>query len=260
MQRMDAPPPPYAPAVTDDRLFGGALRLFQPAKGHRAGTDGVLLAAATPVRATRIADLGASTGLVGLRAAQSNPQADVLLIERDPVMLALAERNIAANNLSGRVQMLEADCLAKPFADPWRASFDCVLTNPPYFEPGASRRSPHKGDAHVMTALDIGANALELWLRRSISLLKPKGRIIAIHRADALPALLACLSGRVGGLALKFVHPQVHQPAMRVLVSGTRGSRAPLTILEPLVLHEPDGSFAPLAQRINLGSDRLNLS
>ncbi|MFN3482098.1 MAG: methyltransferase, partial [Rhabdaerophilum calidifontis] len=75
--------------VTEDRLFGGRLLLLQPARGHRAGTDAVLLAAATPPDAARIADLGAASGIVGLRAAQIAPAARVLLVERDPALVAL---------------------------------------------------------------------------------------------------------------------------------------------------------------------------
>ncbi len=36
--------------LTDDRLFRGALALMQPARGHRAGTDAVLLVSTTRPR------------------------------------------------------------------------------------------------------------------------------------------------------------------------------------------------------------------
>jgi len=45
--------------------------------------------------------------------------------------------------------------------------------------------------------------------------------------------------------------------ASRILVSGIRGSRAPLEILPPLVLHGPDGRFTPEAEAIHRGEAAL---
>lgn len=260
MQPLAAPSQMPANPETDDRLFAGALRLIQPARGHRAGTDGVLLAASVPKNVKRIADLGSSTGIVGLRAAQMRTACDVVLIDRDSAILALAQRNIAANGLGSRASCLQADCLAAPFAPLLRESFDCVLTNPPFFAAGTTRRSPSKGDAHEMSPVSDPAGALDLWLRRATSLLQPDGRLVLIHRADALNALLASLTGRIGGLTLKFVHPRAGAAAIRVLVSGTKGSRKALSVLEPLILNGPDGQFTPFSRQIHAGEAEIDLS
>jgi hypothetical protein len=56
--------------TTDDSLLGGRVGLTQPARGHRAGTDAVLLAASAPVRAGEmVVDVGAASGAVGLMVA-----------------------------------------------------------------------------------------------------------------------------------------------------------------------------------------------
>ena len=62
-----------------------------------------------------------------------------------------------------------------------------------------------------------------------------------IQRADALPALLPAFAGRLGDLALRPVHPRADAPAIRLLISGTKGSKAPLRLLPGLTLHEADG-------------------
>ena len=58
------------PETTADSLLSGRLRLHQAARGHRAGSDALMLAALTPPE-TRglILDIGASAGAVGLVAA-----------------------------------------------------------------------------------------------------------------------------------------------------------------------------------------------
>jgi len=51
----EAPPP----ALTDDAVLGGRLKLYQPARGHRVGHDAILLAASTAAAAGDVAvDLG----------------------------------------------------------------------------------------------------------------------------------------------------------------------------------------------------------
>ena len=52
--------------IVEDRLLDGRLRLRQPRKGHRAGSDAVLLAAALPERdGGHLLDIGTGVGTVG---------------------------------------------------------------------------------------------------------------------------------------------------------------------------------------------------
>jgi tRNA1(Val) A37 N6-methylase TrmN6 len=243
------------PTYTDDRLFRGALALKQPAQGHRAGTDAVLLVAATPVDASRIADLGASSGIVGLRAAQMNPTARVTLIEHDPAMVTLAASNIAANGLGARVEASEADAFHLGQHESWREAFDLVLTNPPFFSASGGRPSPdpHRRAAHVLDG------DLDGWLRNAATVLQPRGRLVMIHRADALMDILPAMQRRFGGVRLAFVHPRAGQPAHRVLVAGRKGSREGMAVLPPLVLGGAEG-FTPEAAALHDGEARLDMT
>jgi tRNA1(Val) A37 N6-methylase TrmN6 len=241
---------------TQDALFKGALRLRQLKKGHRAGTDGVLLAAMTPPDAMRIADLGASTGLVGLRAAQLNPQAHVTLVEREANLLALAQQNIADNGLSGRVDIHEADVFTLGRIPAMREAFDVVLSNPPYFDAAHVRPSQDAGraDAHVFPADSQG---LEGWLKATVTLTAPHGTCTLIHHAQSVGELLPAFMRRFGDVRLLPVYPRAGEAAIRVLISGVKGSRAPLTILPPLILHKEDGTFTPEAEALHAGQAYL---
>ena len=72
--------------------------------------------------------------------------------------------------------------------------------------------------------------------------LKPKGRFVIIHRPDMLPLLLEAMQGRFGAIHIRPVHGKSGRPATRILLSGVKGSRAPLSLLEPLMLHDPQGN------------------
>jgi tRNA1(Val) A37 N6-methylase TrmN6 len=84
-------------------------------------------------------------------------------------------------------------------------------------------------------------------------LVAPGGLMILIHRPDALPVILKTLAGRAGGITILPVYPRREAAAGRVLVRGKKGSRAPLSIAPPLVLHEGKG-FTSAAEAIHRGT------
>lgn len=238
-----------------DAFLGGRLRLSQPPRGaHRAGTDAVLLARLlVPQAGDRLCDVGAGTGAVGLACAALTPGLQPTLVERDPILAEQARANASLNGIAA--QVLVADVLA-PATERRAAgllpdSFDVVLTNPPFFAAGSHRASPDPGRAAAHT---FAGGDLETWIRACTAILRPGGRLGLIHRADALPACLAALAGRYGGLAVRPVHPRSDAPAIRVLIAAIRGSRAALSLQPPLVLHGPDGSFTPEAEALHRGA------
>ena len=240
-----------------DALRDGLLRLHQPPRGaHRAGTDAILLARLlVPAAGDRLCDVGAGTGAVGLACAALVPGLRPTLVERDPDLAATARVNATLNGIDAGV--IEADVLA-PAAERRAAGllpdrFDVVLTNPPFFEAGAHRVSPQPGRASAHT---FPAGSLEAWIRTCTAILRPGGRFGLIHRADALPACLDALRGRFGGLAIRPVHARAEAPAIRVLITATKGSRAALSLLPPLVLHGPGGTFTPEAEALHRASSR----
>jgi len=242
--------------ITEDRLLGGRVRLAQPAKGHRAGTDAVLLAAAAPVKSgDRVLDVGAATGAVGLMVAAREKGVRLAFVERAPDLAELCRRNCRENGVEAAVFVADLlDKASRQAAGLHRESADVLLTNPPFLEEGKERISPDRGKA---AAHALPAGGLEAWLEACLGLLGPKGKFVLIHRADRLAGCLRVLDGSLGGIGLRFVHPSADKPAIRVLISGIKGSRAPLQVLPPLILNGPDGRFTPQAQALHAGEAAL---
>jgi tRNA1(Val) A37 N6-methylase TrmN6 len=242
--------------VSDDALLGGRVRLLQPATGHRAGTDAVLLAAAVRPRAGDIvADVGASTGAVGLMIASRTAHLRPLFVERDPDLAELCRRNCVLNGTVGTVAIADVlDPASRREAGLSPESADWVVTNPPFLEEGEGRTSPDPGRAaaHVLPP-----GGLEAWLKACGALLKPKGRLALIHRADRLTSCLALGERGFGDLRLRFVHPRAGQPAVRLLLTGVKGSRAPLVVEPPVILHEESGRFTAQAEALHRGEALL---
>ena len=245
------------PASTRSSAAGCELR--QTRDGHRVGLDAILLAAAAGAPVARLADVGAGVGAVGLALLQRWPAGDGRADRDRPRARRAGGGERALNGLAARARVVVADALdpksrrAAGLAD---EAADLVVANPPYLAAEAARASPdaRRARAHVAGG---GPAALADWVVACLALLEPGGRFVMIQRADALPALLPAFAGRLGDLALRPVHPRADAPAIRLLISGTKGSKAPLHLLPGLTLHEADGAATPLAAAIQRGEATL---
>ncbi|MBL8644897.1 MAG: methyltransferase [Rhodospirillaceae bacterium] len=231
--------------VTDDALLNGRVRLRQPKTGYRAAIDPVLLAAA--VRASgsaRVLDAGCGTGAATFCLAARLPLVDVSGLERQPELAALAQEGVALNNLSARARIVQGDLMALPdliCAYP----FDIVMTNPPYADGGTVSPDAQVAAAHHESDADLGQ-----WIAACVGLLKPKGRLVLIHRADRLSEILSCLKLRCGDIRITPLFPKPGEPARRVIVDAGLDRKTGDTLHPGLVLHGPDGAFTPKAQAI----------
>lgn len=240
--------------IAEDRLLGGRLRLLQPVKGHRAGSDAILLAAAIPeLGAGPLSDFGAGVGTVGLAVALRQPALEVVLVERDPELAALAARNAGLNSLDERVRTV-VGTIGERNGDLARAglaaaSMAWVAMNPPFFEVGEVRASPvaNRRVAHV------AGQSLGDWLKAARHVLKPGGGVSIIHRAEALGAILAGLETGFGAVEIRPVHGQADRPAIRVIVSARLGSKKPAALLPALVLNGADERFTAFSEALHRG-------
>ena len=249
---------------SEDTFLGGRLRLRQPEHGLRAGLDAIVLAAALPVpldRPTRLLDAGAGSGIVGLAAATRVPELKVSLLEKQPQLIELARQSIALNALDDRVEVIQAD-LTAPLSqlEPSGVSadgFDHAAANPPYQTSGTGRIP---AESLKSDAIDMPARGLELWIRFLTAVVRPGGTVTLVHRADAVAQLLELMQRRFGAIIVFPLYPQEGKPAHRILVQGTKGSRAPLSLMPGLTVHETDGRFRPAIETILRDGAGLDLN
>jgi tRNA1(Val) A37 N6-methylase TrmN6 len=247
-----------AEAVTEDAVLGGRVRLKQPRHGHRVGHDAILLAAAVDAKAGEHAvDLGAGVGAAGLSLAVRVPGVSVTLVEIDAALARLAAENAEANGLAQRVRSVVLDIAApaRAFATAGLLpnAADHVLMNPPFGDPGRQNLSPdpRRRLAHA------AQSPLALWTRCASRLLRARGTLTLIWRADGLAQVLAALGPAFGAIAIMPVHPRPSAPAIRILVQARKGSAAPLAILPALSLNDEGGSPSEAAEAVLRGGASL---
>ena len=245
--------------LTEDAFLGGQLHLKQLKSGHRAGHDAVLLAAATPARpGDRVADLGAGVGVAGLAVAKRVVGIELVLVEIDAALAGLARSNANANAIKAGVVVLDIEADAASFAAAGLGpdSVDAVLMNPPFNDPARHRASPDtaRGIAHMATA-----TTLLKWVHAGRRILRSRGALTLIWRADGIAEVLSALDHGFGSLQILPVHGEARLPANRILVRATKGGRAPTQIHPALMLNDEPGVPNRKVQEILAGQGSLPL-
>lgn len=227
-------------AISRDAFLGGALMLRQPRDGHRAGHDAILLAAAVPaLPQAHVVDFGAGVGTVGLAVARRLDDVRVTLVEREAHLVALAQDNIASNDLTARVRVtgLDVEANAAAFAQAGLPAgcADIVAMNPPFNHHARHQTSP---DASRAAAHEADDQTLALWLKAARRVLKPDGVVVLIWRAEDVSQVLDTFAIGFGGIELCPIHAMPQQDAIRIVARARRDSRAPLRLRPALVLND----------------------
>lgn len=140
---------------------------------------------------TRVMDLCAGSGCVGLAIADNCPNTSVVLGEWSEDALRVCRQNIRRCDLSGQVQAAQVDALEPP--PRMLRDFDLILCNPPYIPTlDIGRLDVSVRDYEPHLALDGGEDGLKFY--RSVAkkwkcALKSGGKLIFEVGFDQAPAV-----------------------------------------------------------------------
>lgn len=248
-----------SPSETIDAFHRGAFHVVQPkGRGHRSGMDAMLLAAlVADERAIRVADLGAGAGAAGMAVVSRLDRAEVVLFERSSDMAEFARKSLLLPEnarFAGRVSVIEADVTLtgkdRNEAGLVDDSFHHVIMNPP-FNDASDRLTPDalKAEAHAMTD-----GLFEKWIRTAGAIMIPGGQLSLIARPESIGEIITACGRRFGGIEITPIHPRKGESAVRILVTGIKGSRARLALRAPLIMHgEGTHKFSDFVDDMNNG-------
>ncbi|WP_114287458.1 tRNA1(Val) (adenine(37)-N6)-methyltransferase [Candidatus Halocynthiibacter alkanivorans] len=231
--------------LTQDDFLGGALRLWQPVDGYRAGVDPVLLAAAVEARAGQsVLDIGCGVGAAILCLGQRVPGLELAGLELQAEYASLAQRNAEENGLRLELHLGNLEQMPEPLR---ARNFDHVIANPPYYLRDSGTGANDTGRGAALTE----HTPLSAWMDAATRRLKPRGLLTVIQKADRLRHLMAALDSRMGSVRVQPVAPRDGRLSELVILQARKGGRADFRLEAPLILHagarhEKDGdSYRP---------------
>jgi tRNA1(Val) A37 N6-methylase TrmN6 len=185
-------------------------------------------------------ELGCAHGAVSLIMARRMPGTRFEGIDINPSLVEMALRNALLNGLAERVSFSVED-LREHRRDFAAESYDAVVMNPPYDEPGSSRPS---ADAATATAMHGEQCSLSDAVACAKYLLRNGGKFFLVMRAKRLGELF-CLLHRhnVKPKRMRAVHPKPDRAASVVLVEAKRASGDGVTVEPPLFIYGADGNY-----------------
>lgn len=110
------------------------------------------------VGATRVLDLCAGSGVIGVTVAQAIPEAQVTFAEIDKAHLPTIAKNLETNRIPcTRYQVFQSDLFENV-----SGTFDFILSNPPYIDPALDRAEESVKAHEPHLALYGGTDGMEL--------------------------------------------------------------------------------------------------
>jgi tRNA1(Val) A37 N6-methylase TrmN6 len=244
--------------TTNDDFLGGKITLAQPKKGYRVTSDSVYLAATVKLaKGDRILDVGAGSGAILSCIAYRYADSEHILhgIEIQSELLTLARKNALDNGFANMITYYQGDILNDIKECPPN-SYHHVVSNPPYYEKGKVTTSPHKTKAvaHGNEMVD-----LKVWIERCLRMVRPRGYLTLVHRADRLDDILSVLNPKTGSITLYPFYSKEGKDASRVIIRAQKGAKGLLALKSGLIVHKSDGDYTDAAENILRHGQYLDL-
>lgn len=186
---------PVAYLIGEWEFYGITLDVTRDVLIPRPDTEtlvdrGILFVRDLP-EGTRVLDLCAGSGCVGLAVAENCPNTRVILAEWSAEALRICRQNIRRCGLTAQVNEVQADALEPP--PRLLRDFDLILCNPPYIPTlEVTRLDPSVRDYEPRMALDGGEDGLKFYravAKKWKQALRPGGKLTFEVGFDQAPAV-----------------------------------------------------------------------
>ncbi|HEY4708005.1 MAG TPA: methyltransferase [Thermodesulfobacteriota bacterium] len=213
------------PEISPDEILEslGPYFFVQRKAGHRLTGDTLSLAEfAIPTLTDKdtVIDLGTGTGALPLLFAWKTKVRRITGVEIDAGTAATANKNVSANGIEHRVEILKRDYRELKSVYP-EGAFSVVVSNPPYTKAGTGRISPKKERAGARAELFGGLSDL---IDISAYLAGGDGRVFYVFPKARLSEMLEGL-GRAGldARRVRFISSKPGKEPDLFLIEAGRG-------------------------------------
>ena len=244
---LDADGRPMAGPHESLDLIVGDWSIFQLKGGHRFSTDDLLtawLSGQVSPDATRLLDIGAGIGSVGLMALHLRPPTATLrMIEAQAVSHALAKKSIAYNGLGHRIDAVHGDLRALAATPAGQLGYDAITGSPPYIPVGKGVLSPHPQRAACR--MELRGDVFD-YAAAAARALAPEGSLCLCHAAeDPRPERALSAAGLQLWQRVDVFFRRGRKPTIALFAAGLGPPPAGLSVAPVMEIRDEAGELTP---------------
>lgn len=218
------------------------LKIIQNQDGFCFGMDSILLSdfAVGIKKNAKIMDLGTGTGILSILLSRKVNPNKIVGVDIQKQVCDMATRSVKLNKLEDRIEILNEDIkeLSKKFES---ASFDVVITNPPYKKQNTGLVNNNK--IKLVSRHEITAG-LEDFIKVSSYLLKDKGSFYLVHRPERLVDIFSLLRKyHLEPKKMRIVYPKKEREPNLLLIEAIKNAKPFLKIQKPLFIYNENGEY-----------------
>ena len=225
-----------------DDLEINNLKIIQKNDGFCYGVDSVLLSdfAKNIKKESNVIDLGTGTGILGFLLIAKTKVNMVTGVEIQEEIADMASRSIAMNGLERKFNII--NCNIKEIDSILKIdSYDAIITNPPYKKINSGKTNDNV--IKLISRHEITAD-LSDFIKISFKMLKDKGTLYMVHRAERLVDILSDMRKyKMEPKRIRFVYSNKSCESKLVMIESVKNGKSYVKVEEPLYIYNDDGSY-----------------
>lgn len=233
--------------VINDLVGYKKLKIVQDTQMFNFSLDSVLLPRFITInkKIKNIMDIGTGNAPIPI-ILSTLTSAKITGVEIQKDVFELAKESVLINNLDKQIKIINAD-INNIYQEYESDSFDIITCNPPFFK-ALPNSNYNDNDYKTIARHEVKLN-LEQLCKISKKLLKNNGILGIVHRPDRLIDIIEKMrANNIEPKRMQFVYPKKGEEANMLLIEGSKNGKPGLKILDPLYVHNEDGSYTTVVK------------
>lgn len=224
------------------------IKIVQDTQMFSFSLDSVLLPNFVQIKkgTQKILDIGCGNAVIPL-ILSTMCDAKITGVELQREVFDLANESVKMNNLQEKIELVNMD-INDYYTSIESDTFDLITCNPPYFK---TFPNSNYNDFEYKTIArhEVKLNLDQLF-KISKKLLKNDAPVAIVHRPERLiDIILAMKNNNIEPKRIQFVYPKAGSKANILLIEGVKNGKPGLKILDPIIAHNPDGSYTDVVKK-----------
>ena len=228
--------------VVNDLVYFNNLKIVQNKDYFNFSLESILLPNFVEITPNTKKIIDFCTGNVPIPLVLSTrTKSEIYAVEIQKEIYELAKETITINKLENRIKLLNSD-VKEIYNDFETDTFDLITCNPPYFK----KQDDSLINENIIKSIARHEILIELEdiIKISKKLLKNGGSLSIVHRTDRLIEIIDLMKKHnIEPKRLQFIYPKRNKKSNLIMIDGRKNGSTGLTVLNPLVVHNDDGSY-----------------